>query len=86
MPTVFPFSSPIHGDFIIGLPGETRETIDNTIAFAKQLDVQTIQVSVAHAYPDAAADRGGNHQAVFRWVLELLAEKGDILTAIVTQI
>jgi hopanoid biosynthesis associated radical SAM protein HpnJ len=41
----------IHGDFIMGLPGETRETIDNTIAFAKELDVETIQVSVAHAYP-----------------------------------
>jgi len=41
----------IHGDFILGLPGETRETIQNTIAFAKQLDVETIQVSVAHAYP-----------------------------------
>jgi radical SAM superfamily enzyme YgiQ (UPF0313 family) len=41
----------IHGDFILGLPGETRETINNTIAFAKELDVQTIQVSVAHAYP-----------------------------------
>jgi hopanoid biosynthesis associated radical SAM protein HpnJ len=41
----------IHGDFILGLPGETRETIDKTIAFAKELDVETIQVSVAHAYP-----------------------------------
>jgi hopanoid biosynthesis associated radical SAM protein HpnJ len=41
----------IHGDFIIGLPGETRETINKTIAFAKELDVRTIQVSVAHAYP-----------------------------------
>src|SRR6266700_3154756 len=41
----------IHGDFIVGLPGETRETIQNTIAFAKELDVETIQVSVAHAYP-----------------------------------
>ncbi|MBW8870319.1 MAG: hopanoid biosynthesis associated radical SAM protein HpnJ, partial [Acidobacteriales bacterium] len=41
----------IHGDFILGLPGETRETIQNTIAFAKELDVETIQVSVAHAYP-----------------------------------
>jgi hopanoid biosynthesis associated radical SAM protein HpnJ len=41
----------IHGDFIMGLPGETRETINNTIAFAKELDVETIQVSVAHAYP-----------------------------------
>jgi hopanoid biosynthesis associated radical SAM protein HpnJ len=41
----------IHGDFILGLPGETHETINNTIAFAKELDVETIQVSVAHAYP-----------------------------------
>jgi hopanoid biosynthesis associated radical SAM protein HpnJ len=41
----------IHGDFIMGLPGESRETINNTIAFAKELDVETIQVSVAHAYP-----------------------------------
>jgi hopanoid biosynthesis associated radical SAM protein HpnJ len=41
----------IHGDFILGLPGETRQTIQNTIAFAKELDVETIQVSVAHAYP-----------------------------------
>ncbi|HXW93807.1 MAG TPA: hopanoid biosynthesis associated radical SAM protein HpnJ [Terriglobales bacterium] len=41
----------IHGDFILGLPGETRDTIRNTIQFAKELDVETIQVSVAHAYP-----------------------------------
>jgi radical SAM superfamily enzyme YgiQ (UPF0313 family) len=41
----------VHGDFILGLPGETRETIRTTINFAKELDVETIQVSVAHAYP-----------------------------------
>jgi radical SAM superfamily enzyme YgiQ (UPF0313 family) len=41
----------IHGDFILGLPGESRESIRNTIDFAKELDVETIQVSVAHAYP-----------------------------------
>jgi len=41
----------VHGDFILGLPGETRETIRNTINFAKALDVETIQVSLAHAYP-----------------------------------
>ena len=41
----------VHGDFILGLPGETRETIRNTVNFAKELDVETIQVSVAHAYP-----------------------------------
>ena len=41
----------IHADFILGLPGETRESIRNTIDFAKQLDCETIQVSIAHALP-----------------------------------
>jgi radical SAM superfamily enzyme YgiQ (UPF0313 family) len=41
----------IHGDFIVGLPGETRETIRKSIDFAKDLDVETIQVSIGHAYP-----------------------------------
>ncbi len=41
----------IHGDFILGLPGETRETIRRTMDFAKELDCETIQVSIAHAYP-----------------------------------
>jgi hopanoid biosynthesis associated radical SAM protein HpnJ len=41
----------IHGDFIVGLPGENRETLRNTIEFAKQIDCETIQVSIAHAYP-----------------------------------
>jgi hopanoid biosynthesis associated radical SAM protein HpnJ len=67
----------IHGDFIIGLPGETRDTIQRTIDFAKEIDPETIQVSIAHAYPgtelydqlngnsfmhsEAIAD-GGGHQ------------------------
>src|SRR6185437_6931337 len=41
----------VHGDFILGLPGESRESIRRTIDFAKELDVETIQVSLAHAYP-----------------------------------
>jgi hopanoid biosynthesis associated radical SAM protein HpnJ len=41
----------LHADFIIGLPGETKETIARTIEFAKEIDAETIQVSVAHAYP-----------------------------------
>jgi len=69
----------VHGDFILGLPGETRESIRNTINFAKALDVETIQVSVAHAYPgtefydfakkngfitnDVMADTGGHQMA-----------------------
>ena len=41
----------IHGDFIVGLPGETRDSIRRTIDFAKKLDNETIQVSIAHPYP-----------------------------------
>ncbi len=41
----------VHGDFIVGLPGETRESIRRTIDFAKELDTETIQVSIAHPYP-----------------------------------
>lgn len=41
----------VHGDFQIGLPGETRETIERTMRFAEQLDPETIQVSISHPYP-----------------------------------
>jgi hopanoid biosynthesis associated radical SAM protein HpnJ len=41
----------VHGDFIIGLPGETKDTIQKTIDFAKELDCDTIQASLAHAFP-----------------------------------
>lgn len=41
----------IHGTFILGLPVETRETIENTIRFAQELDVFSIQVSLAAPYP-----------------------------------
>lgn len=41
----------VHGDFIVGLTGETRESIRRTIDFAKELDTETIQVSIAHPYP-----------------------------------
>ena len=44
----------IHGDFIVGLPGETRQTIQTSLEFAKRLDTETIQVSVAHPYPGTA--------------------------------
>src|SRR6266568_3972689 len=41
----------IHGTFILGLPVETRETIENTIRFAQELDVFSMQVSLAAPYP-----------------------------------
>ncbi len=41
----------IHGTFIMGLPGETRETIEETIKYAQELNPKTIQVSLPAAYP-----------------------------------
>jgi hopanoid biosynthesis associated radical SAM protein HpnJ len=41
----------IHGTFILGLPGETQETIEKTIRFAKEINPHTIQVSLAAPYP-----------------------------------
>jgi len=41
----------IHGDYIIGLPGETPATVRKTIDFAKRMDSETIQVSIAAPYP-----------------------------------
>jgi hopanoid biosynthesis associated radical SAM protein HpnJ len=41
----------IHGTFILGLPVETRETIEETIRFAQELDVFSLQVSLAAPYP-----------------------------------
>lgn len=54
----------IHGDFIIGLPGETRETIGRSIEFAKRLDVETIQVSIAHALPGTELFDYGLHNSL----------------------
>jgi len=44
----------IHGTFILGLPGETRATIEKTIEFAKEINPHTIQVSLAAPYPGTA--------------------------------
>ena len=41
----------VHGDFQIGHPGETHETIERTMKFAMKLDPETIQVSISHPYP-----------------------------------
>ena len=41
----------IHGTFILGLPGETTETIQQTIKFATKINPHTIQVSLAAPYP-----------------------------------
>src|SRR6058998_1769401 len=46
----------VHGDFQVGHPGETPETIERTIQFAMELDPETIQVSMSHPYPGTEFD------------------------------
>ena len=41
----------VHGTFILGLPGETKETIWETMRFAREVNPHTLQVSVAAPYP-----------------------------------
>jgi hopanoid biosynthesis associated radical SAM protein HpnJ len=41
----------IHGTFILGLPGETKETIRETIEYAVDINPHTVQVSLAAPYP-----------------------------------
>jgi hopanoid biosynthesis associated radical SAM protein HpnJ len=41
----------VHGTFLLGLPGETQDTIRETINFAREVNPHTIQVSVAAPYP-----------------------------------
>lgn len=40
----------IHGTFIVGLPGETPQTIRDTIRYAQEINPHTIQVSIAAPY------------------------------------
>lgn len=41
----------IHGTFIVGLPGETLQTIEESIRFAREMNPETLQVSLASPYP-----------------------------------
>jgi radical SAM superfamily enzyme YgiQ (UPF0313 family) len=41
----------IHGCFVLGLPGETRETIEKTIQFALDTRMDTVQFSAAIPFP-----------------------------------
>jgi radical SAM superfamily enzyme YgiQ (UPF0313 family) len=51
----------IHGCFMIGAPGETRESARATIEFAKSLPMDTIQISGICTYPGTE---------IYRWAKE----------------
>lgn len=73
----------VHGAFIMGLPGETKETIRETIQFAKEMDLNSIQASLASPYPgtefytmckeqgwinsDSFLDEGGHQKCVINY-------------------
>src|ERR1700751_381966 len=63
----------IHGTFILGLPGETPETIRETIRFACDIEPETIQVSLAAPYPGTELYRQAQEQG---W---LQIQTGDLV-------
>ncbi|HLI37482.1 MAG TPA: hopanoid biosynthesis associated radical SAM protein HpnJ [Streptosporangiaceae bacterium] len=75
----------VHGTFILGLPGETKETIQETIAFAREVNPHTIQVSVAAPYPGTALYQQAKENG---WLPEddegatLVSESGTQLAAL----
>jgi len=56
-----------HLTFTFGLPGETRETIEQTIAFAKEMNPDSIQFSITTPFPGTK-------------YFDMLKEKGHLLT------
>lgn len=40
-----------HATYTIGLPGETKETIEQTLKFAANLNTDSMQISIATPYP-----------------------------------
>jgi hopanoid biosynthesis associated radical SAM protein HpnJ len=66
----------IHGTFILGLPGETLETIEETIRFAKDINPHTIQVSLAAPYPGTFLYRQATENGWFDGTDHLLTDGG----------
>jgi hopanoid biosynthesis associated radical SAM protein HpnJ len=65
----------VHGTFILGMPGETPETIQQTIRFACEVEPETIQVSLAAPYPGTELYRQAQENG---W---LQIQTGDLVDA-----
>ena len=72
-----------HGTFILGLPGETKETIEETIRFAIEVNPHTIQISLAAPYPGTFLYKQARENG---WLVgegaELLTESGMQLASL----
>ncbi len=66
----------VHGTFILGLPGETRETIQETLRFAKDVNPRTLQVSLAAPYPGTFLYRQAKENGWFAADVDLLTDDG----------
>jgi hopanoid biosynthesis associated radical SAM protein HpnJ len=71
----------IHGTFILGLPGETPETIRETIRFACEIEPETIQVSLAAPYPGTELYRQAQEQGWLQTQSGELVDTHGIQTA-----
>src|SRR5882762_8768535 len=73
----------IHGTFILGLPGETRETIQETLDFAKEINPHTIQVSLAAPYPGTFLYRQAKENGwLYNEEIDLLTQEGTQIAAL----
>jgi len=74
----------IHGTFILGLPGETQDTIEKTIRYAQDINPHTIQVSLAAPYPGTALYQQAQDNGWLqdRKVISLVNEQGVQLSAL----
>jgi len=65
----------------MGLPGETRETIEATIRFAQRIDPGTLQVSLAAPYPGTELYRQAQEQG---WLDGAgLVDDGGVQTSVI---
>ncbi|EGD59479.1 hopanoid biosynthesis associated radical SAM protein HpnJ [Novosphingobium nitrogenifigens DSM 19370] len=67
----------IHGTFILGLPGETLETIEESIRYAIEINPHTIQVSLAAPYPGTFLYQQAMENGWFDGTDHLVADYGN---------
>jgi len=72
----------IHGTFIVCLPGETRETIKETIRFASEINPHTLQVSLAAPYPGTELYQQAQANGWLSSSEELVADDGVQVAAL----
>jgi len=75
----------VHGTFVVGLPGETKETIDKTIDFANGLGLHTLQFSAAMPFPgtkyfDYCEDKGYLHTRDWNKWLDPQGEQTGVIS------